>query len=58
VGRAREHLEFTYWYLMQKGLIARGEHSRLLITAQGVDYYLEENHSRLMQPRRLPAKAA
>lgn len=57
VGRAREHLEFTYWYLIQKGLIARGEQSRLLITAQGVDY-LEENHSRLMQPRRLRATDA
>ena len=53
VGRAREHLEFTYWYLMQKGMIARGEQSRLLITAHGVDY-LEENYSAMMQRRRLP----
>jgi curved DNA-binding protein CbpA len=54
IGRAREHLEFTYWYLMQKGMIARGEQSRLLITAHGVDY-LEENYSTMMQQRRLPS---
>ncbi len=52
IGIAREHLEFTYWYLMQKGMIARGEQSRLLITAHGVDY-LEENHSAMSQQRRL-----
>jgi len=54
IGRAREHLEFTYWYLMQKGMIARGEQSRLLITAHGVDY-LEENYATMMQHRRLPS---
>jgi curved DNA-binding protein len=53
IGRPREHLEFTFWYLIQKGLIARGEQSRLLITAQGVDY-LEENYSSILQKRRLP----
>ena len=56
IGRAREHLEFTYWYLMQKGMIARGEQSRLLITAHGVDY-LEENYSTMMQQRRLPSSS-
>jgi curved DNA-binding protein CbpA len=54
IGRPREHLEFTYWYLMQKGMIARGEQSRLLITAHGVDY-LEENYGTMLQRRRLPA---
>ena len=56
IGRAREHLEFTYWYLMQKGMIARGEQSRLIITAHGVDY-LEENYSTMMQQRRLPSSS-
>ena len=56
IGRAREHLEFTYWYLMQKGMIARGEQSRLIITVHGVDY-LEENYSTMMQQRRLPSSS-
>jgi curved DNA-binding protein CbpA len=54
-GRAREHLEFTIWYLVQKGLIARGDSSRLNITAEGVDY-LEKNYQdnapkRLTEPQ-------
>lgn len=53
IGRPREHLEFTFWYLIQKGLIARGDQSRLLITALGVDY-LEDNFSSMLQRRRLP----
>lgn len=53
IGRPREHLEFTYWYLMQKSMIARGDQSRLLITAHGVDY-LEENYGTMLQRRRLP----
>jgi curved DNA-binding protein CbpA len=53
-GRPREHLEFTMWYLIQKNFITRGDNSRLLITAEGVDY-LEQNH-RGEQRRRLQAK--
>jgi curved DNA-binding protein len=53
IGRPREHLEFTYWYLMQKSMISRGDQSRLLITAHGVDY-LEENYGTMLQQRRLP----
>jgi curved DNA-binding protein len=53
IGRPREHLEFTFWYLIQKGLIVRGEQSRLLITAQGVDY-LEEHSDSMLNRRRLP----
>lgn len=34
----REHLEFTVWYLREKGYIRRDDHSELLITAEGVDY--------------------
>lgn len=43
-GRPREHLEFTIWYLIQKNFVLRGDNSRLLITADGVDY-LEQNYS-------------
>jgi curved DNA-binding protein CbpA len=43
IGRPREHLEFTFWYLIQKGMVSRADHSRLQITAQGVDY-IEEHY--------------
>jgi curved DNA-binding protein CbpA len=42
-GRPREHLEFTVWYLVQKGFAQRTDNSRLTITALGVDH-LEQNH--------------
>jgi curved DNA-binding protein CbpA len=53
VGQPREHMEFTVWYLIQRGLIKRSDQSRLTITVQGVDY-LEDNFSTTLQPRRLP----
>ena len=37
-GQAREHLEFTMWYLVKKGLVQREDNSMLSITAEGVDY--------------------
>ncbi len=49
-GRAREHLEFTTWYLVKRGLVLRGDNSRLEITAEGVDY-LEQNHQTNRQRR-------
>jgi curved DNA-binding protein len=42
-GRPREHLEFTVWYLVQKGYAQRTDSSRLTITATGVDH-LEQNY--------------
>jgi curved DNA-binding protein CbpA len=53
IGQPREHMEFTVWYLMQRGLIARGEQSRLMITVQGVDY-LEDNYHSTLAQKRLP----
>jgi curved DNA-binding protein CbpA len=53
-GTPREHLEFTLWYLVEKGLIKRGDNSRLQITAEGVDF-LEENFTINLQRRRLRA---
>jgi curved DNA-binding protein len=41
-GIEREDLEFTIWYLQQKGLVQRTDNSRLAITVEGVDY-LEAN---------------
>jgi curved DNA-binding protein CbpA len=51
-GRPREHLGFTIWYVTQKGWVARGDNSRLLITADGVDF-LEKNYQATLQRRRL-----
>jgi len=43
IGRPREHLEFTTWYLYQRKLVTRDDNSRLVITADGVDH-LEANY--------------
>jgi curved DNA-binding protein CbpA len=55
-GKPREHLEFTMWYLVQKRLIHRGDNSRFVITADGVDY-LERYQQANLQRRRLGAGA-
>jgi curved DNA-binding protein CbpA len=52
LGRTREHLEFTIWYLIAKKFVMRDDQSRLLITADGVDY-LEENYRANLTRRRL-----
>jgi curved DNA-binding protein CbpA len=54
LGRPREHLEFTIWYLLQKKFIVRDDQSRLVITADGVEH-LEENYRANLNRRRLPA---
>jgi curved DNA-binding protein CbpA len=54
IGRPREHLEFTIWYLVQKKLVHRDDSARLLITADGVDF-LEQNYRANLQRRRLQA---
>ena len=38
IGRAREQLEFTIWYLVQKKYITRSDSASLVITADGVEY--------------------
>jgi curved DNA-binding protein CbpA len=52
-GQPREHLEFTFWYLIQKKFVTRDDQSRLTITADGVDY-IEQHHSANVK-RRLTA---
>jgi curved DNA-binding protein CbpA len=54
LGRPREHLEFTIWYLVQRKFVSRDDQSRLLITADGVDY-LEQNYRGNLTRRRLQA---
>jgi curved DNA-binding protein CbpA len=56
LGRAREHLQFTIWYLQQKKYVSRDDNSRLLITADGVEF-LEQNYRTTQGLRRLQAGA-
>ena len=53
-GYPREHLDFTIWYLSQRKLVVRDDHSSLTITVDGVDYL--EHHHNGSNPRRLNAK--
>jgi curved DNA-binding protein CbpA len=57
LGRAREHLEFTLWYLNQKKWITRSDNSALVITAEGVDF-LEGHYKEHLQRKRLTASPA
>ena len=50
-GIPSEHLEFCTWYLIQKKLIQRSDSSRLVITAEGVDYLDEHPHVVHSTPR-------
>jgi len=54
VGHPREHLEFTLWYLGQRGLIERTDGSRIMITADGVDH-MERQPPTIHSVRRLTA---
>lgn len=57
VGRPRDQLEFTLWYLSQKHLIDRQDGSRITITVDGVIYF-EENCAQHRQLLRLTAPAS
>ena len=51
IGRPREHLEFTIWFLTQKKLI-NSDDSRIYVTADGAEY-LEESYRSSSQRKRL-----
>ncbi len=51
---ALEHLEFSLWYLLEKGLIRRADDARFVITAEGVDAGDEQGQP-LREDRMLPA---
>jgi curved DNA-binding protein CbpA len=53
MGRPREHVQFTVWFLTAKKYVTRDDNSRLMITAEGVEY-LEQNY-RANAQRRLHA---
>src|ERR1044072_1713393 len=52
IGRPREHLEFTLWFLNQKRLI-NSDDSRIYVTADGAEYledsYRTESHRKRLQ---------
>jgi curved DNA-binding protein CbpA len=53
IGRPREHLEFTIWYLSQKKLINMDD-ARMQLTAEGAEF-LEESYRSNIQRKRLQA---
>jgi curved DNA-binding protein CbpA len=53
LGRPREHLEFTIWFLSQKKLINMDD-ARMALTADGAEY-LEESYRNNIQRKRLQA---
>lgn len=55
LGVPREHLEFSTWYLIQKKLVQRSDSSRLVITAEGVDYLDEHPAVNPAAPRLVAA---
>jgi curved DNA-binding protein CbpA len=54
IGRPREHLEFTVWFLQQKKYVTRDDQSRLALTVEGAEY-LEQNYRTNLQQKRLQA---
>jgi len=54
IGRPREHLEFTIWFLIQKKFVERGDNSRLVLTVEGAEY-LEQSYRTNLQQKRLKA---
>jgi predicted transcriptional regulator len=51
IGRPREHLEFTIWFLNQKKLINTDD-ARMYLTADGAEY-LEDSYKNNLQRKRL-----
>ena len=54
IGRPREHLEFTVWFLSQKKFLTKDDNARLQITAEGAEH-LEQNYRANVHQRRLQA---
>jgi curved DNA-binding protein CbpA len=54
IGRPRDHLEFTIWFLNQKKLISNDD-SRMYITAEGAEY-LEDSYRNNQHRKRLQSK--
>jgi hypothetical protein len=58
LGIPREHLEFTFWYLKENGLVLRSDNNKYQITIKGVDHAEEHAAAWLAgEQRLLPAPA-
>jgi curved DNA-binding protein CbpA len=53
-GRAREHLEFTIWFLLKKRFVEYDDKSCLSLTVDGAEY-LEQGYRSNLQQKRLRA---
>jgi curved DNA-binding protein CbpA len=42
MGFPRDYLDFTIWYLVKKGYVARGDSAQCALTAEGVDFVEKE----------------
>ncbi len=51
IGRPREHLDFTLWFLLQKKFVARDDSSQLVLTVEGAEYLEQSYRSNLQQKR-------
>ncbi|HCX31627.1 MAG TPA: molecular chaperone DnaJ [Blastocatellia bacterium] len=54
IGRPREHLDFTIWFLLQKKFVAQDDNSQLVLTVEGAEY-LEQTYRNNLQQKRLQA---
>lgn len=59
LGIPRDHLEFTLWYLKERGYVVRGDNNKYHITVAGVDQAeqmeAETEHSRVAADHQLPS---
>jgi curved DNA-binding protein CbpA len=55
LGRPREHIEFTIWYLMQKRFVLLDDESRLVLTVEGAEH-LEQTYRNNLHQKRLRDK--
>jgi hypothetical protein len=54
----REHLEFTFWYLRERGHVSRTDNNRYSITATGVDVFEQIEREMASSARLLPKPKA
>ena len=54
IGRPREHLEFSIWYLLQKKFVEYDDKARLHLTVGGAEH-LEQSYQTNLTQKRLPA---
>ena len=55
LGCAREHLEFSLWYLRENQLVTRTDYGHFLITSKGVDEAEKSGDTRIEQFKLLPS---